>query len=242
MLRQLSGMMLLGLLTVVGAGCCGVQGMQPGGMYGSSCDGGCPPGPMMGLASCGSACGEVYVDEWISERPIADNCGSNCGGCTTCRRPVRNVLRLLWGRPYMSQCDTGLCSSGGADCGCDSMGGDGFIDEGYAQGGYAQGGYADGGFQSSGYAGSGPKKPCNCGASHGNVEYGQDWSGSGQILDSGRSPGMPPAMPPTNNSPRLAPELMPAPSPEASPGASSKPSVAPSSATRRLNPAVARRR
>lgn len=228
MLRQLSGMMLLGLLTVVGAGCCCVQGMPAsGGMYGSSCDTGCPPGPMMGLASCGSACGEVYVDEWISEPPVVDNCGSTCGGCATCRQPVRNVLRLLWGRPYMSQCDSGLCSTGG----CDSMGSDNFVSDGYVEDG----------FQSSGYAASGAKKPCNCGASHGHAEHSQDWSSSGQMLDSGYGSGMPPAAPSTNNTPRLAPEIMPKPAPEASP-ASPEPSVAPSSATRRLNPAAARRR
>lgn len=233
MLRQLSGMMLLGLLTVVGAGCCCVQGMpSSGGMYGSSCDGGCPPGPLMGLASCNNACGEVYVDEWISEPPVVDNCGGDCGGCATCRRPIRNVLRQLWGRPYISQCDTGLCSTGGDDCGCDSLGGDSFVSDGYAEGG----------FQSSGYAPSSGKKPCNCGSSHGHAEHSQDWSTSGQILDSGYSPGMPPAAPSTNNTPRLAPEIMPAPSPEASPRAGSEPSVAPSSATRRLNPAVSRRR
>lgn len=225
MLRQLSGMMLLGLLTVVGAGCCCVQGMPSGGMYGSSCDAGCPPGPLMGLASCSSGCGEVYVDEWISEPPVVDNCGSNCGGCSTCRQPVRNVLRQLWGRPYMSQCDTGMCATGGDACGCDSMGAESFVSDGYAAGGFPSAGHV---------VGSGPKKSCNCGSSHGAVDYGDEWSTPGQVYDSGRSSGMPPAMPPTNNTPKLAPELTPAPSPE--------PSVSPTSATRRLNPAAARRR
>lgn len=233
MLRQLSGITLLGLLTVVGAGCCCVQGMpSSGGMYGASCDGGCPPGPLMGLANCGSACGEVYVDEWVSEPPVVDNCGSNCGGCATCRRPVRNVLRQLWGRPYMNQCASGVCSTGGDSCGCDIMGGDGFVSEGYDSGGF------DGGYQSGSFAAAGPKKPCNCGSSHGHAGHGQDWPASGQMLDSGRSLGMPPAAPSTNNAPQLAPELMPAPGPEAG----SEPGVAPTSATRRLNPAIARRR
>ncbi len=224
MLRQLSGMMLLGLLTVVGAGCCCVQGMPSNGMYGSSCDSGCPPGPLMGLASCGSGCGEVYVDEWISEPPVVDNCGSTCGGCSKCRQPVRNVLRLLLGRPYMSQCDSGMCSSPSGGCGCDGLGGESFISDGYA---------ADG-FQPGGYAASSPKKPCNCGGSHSAAEHGSDWSTQGQVYDQSYVPSTPHAMPPTNNAPQLAPEITPAPEPE--------PSVAPSSATRRLNPAAARRR
>lgn len=226
MLRQLSGMMLLlGLLSVVGTGCCCVQGM-PGGAYGaSSCGGGCPPGPLLGFASCRGACGETYVDEWVSEPPVIDDCGYGCGGCSRCGQPVRNVLRLLWGRPYMSQCSTGLCGPSCGDCGCDSGGSDGYAD-------VLGGGYTDSGLGNAGYGPTGPRQTCNCGSSghaahhHGGSVLSQPFE------DGGDMQALPPAAPPSNGVPQLAPEIVPSP----------PPSVTPTSAARRLNPALSRRR
>lgn len=134
---------LLSLLSVASAGCCCVQGVSSCGSCdfgggGFACDTGCGtcgPGPVANLASCRGACGEVYVDEWISEPPTIDNCGYDCGGCGHCGqcRPVRNLLRLLWGRPFVTSCSTGLCGpscdggcgvgavehgSGGSGCNC----------------------------------------------------------------------------------------------------------------------------
>lgn len=78
------------------------------------------PGPLMRLLShqtcaskfgCGGGCGELYVDEWINERPCVDNCG--CGECTTCgQQPVRSLLSLLWGDRYRGGCETGCCDGG----------------------------------------------------------------------------------------------------------------------------------
>ena len=227
MLRQLSGMLLLlGLIAIAGTGCCCVQGM-PGGACGSSCGGGCPPGPLMGLASCRGACGETYVDEWVSEPPVVDDCGGTCGSCSVCRQPVRNALRLLWGRPYISQCDTGLCGPscgdcGGADCGCDSCGsGLESFDDGY--------GVSD--FDHSGHASVAPAKPCNCGSGHGHASYDHGQSIPGHSYQEAPMHDLPPATAPMHKVPQVAPE-MPTPAP----------SIAPTSATRRLNPAVSRRR
>lgn len=225
MLRQLSGMTLLvGLLSVIGTGCCCVQGM-PGNACGTAnYGGGCPPGPLLGLASCRGACGETYVDEWVSEPPVVDDCGYGCGGCASCRQPVRNVLRLLWGRPYMSQCSTGLCGPSCGDCGCDAGG-----PEGYAE--VFDDGYADSNSDHAGYGPAAPRKSCNCGSS-GHNAHAPGWSDPGQSLDGGDMQTLPPAAPPASGVPKLAPEIVPTP----------PPSVSPTSATRRLNPALSRRR
>lgn len=231
MLRRLSGMMLLlGLLSVVGTGCCCVQGM-PGGACGTaSVVGGCPPGPLMGFASCRGACGETYVDEWVSEPPVVDDCGYGCGGCSRCGQPVRSVLRQLWGRPYMSQCSTGLCGpscgdAGGADCGCDSGGSGGYAD-------VLGDGYTDSSFDNAGYGPAAPKKSCNCGSS-GHAAHLHGGSVRREPFDDrGDMQSLPPADTPMNGVPQLAPEIVP--SPEAS--------VTPTSAARRLNPALSRRR
>ncbi|MCA9192124.1 MAG: hypothetical protein KDB03_10190 [Planctomycetales bacterium] len=120
-------------------GCCTLQPIGSCGPCGSvPCDwnscssGNCNGNPILRTgqyASCQGACGEVYVDEWVSEPPTPDNCGYACGGCGSCLQcqPVRNILRLLWGIPYTSSCDMGLCGSGcgtcGATSGCDCDGG-----------------------------------------------------------------------------------------------------------------------
>lgn len=130
MQRLLASVMILGTVLMSGAGCCTIQGVGPcgscGPVGGSCAPATCGPGPLASLMSCRGACGEVYVDEWISEPPVVDNCGYDCGGCGNCGQcqPIRNVLRLLWGRPYITGCPTSLCgpSCGGCDsaCGCDS--------------------------------------------------------------------------------------------------------------------------
>lgn len=120
------------LMTLVGTGCCCTQGMQTCSSY-SSCSscpgGGCGSGRLLGLASCRGGCGETYVDEWVSEPPCVDDCGHGNSGCNSCgsRRPLRTLLRLLWGTPY----DAGRgCSTGcdtGCDGGCSSCGGGGAV-------------------------------------------------------------------------------------------------------------------
>jgi hypothetical protein len=152
---------LLVLIAVAGTGCCCVQGVP--GACSTGCDGnpismgcgsGCGVGAIAGLASCRGACGEVYVDEWVSEPPVADNCGYPCGGCGNCGQcqPIRSVLRLLWGRPYMTGCSTGLCGPS-CDGSCDS-------------GGFTHAGYPT---QHSGgmhFSGSPASSHCNCGQNH----------------------------------------------------------------------------
>lgn len=93
------------------------------------------PAALTRLSSCRGACGTVYVDEWINHPPVADNCGYDCGGCGHCGRcrPVWNTLKLLWGRPYVTACDTSFLS--GPNCGCDScMSGEATVDETYLGG------------------------------------------------------------------------------------------------------------
>ncbi len=142
--------MLFGLVSLTSAGCCCVQGVAPCGdcglgpatygpaTYGpatcdsGSCDSGscesgfCGSGPLLGFLGCRGACGEVYVDEWVSEPPCVDNCGYDCGGCGNCRecQPIRNVLRLLWGTPYRTCCNPGICGPAcdGGCASCDSGG------------------------------------------------------------------------------------------------------------------------
>lgn len=150
MIRLSSVWCLFSILPLLASGCCCMQGVPSCGSCGiSSCGttscptGTCGLGAIAGLASCRGACGDVYVDEWISEPPTIDNCGYPCGGCGQCRycTPVRSLLRLLWGRPYIASCSTCL---GGPTCGCDDC----------ASGGS----YVDGGeFHGA---------DCNCGVTH----------------------------------------------------------------------------
>ncbi len=244
MLHQLARVMMLGLLSIASAGCCCVQGL-PGNAYGggncglSSCGGGmCGSGPLMGLAGCRGACGEVYVDEWVSEPPTVDNCGPNCGGCSQCYQPVRNLLKVLWGRPYMTSCDTGLCGPS-CDGGCDSCGGAGYGGEAYMDDGYTSNVIDDGGHASVRNGSS-----CNCGSSHATPSHSAPMhAGPGHsapipapslqsppMMHSAPVPG--PSTLPGNGVPQVAPEVMPAPAPN----------VTPTSAARRLNPALSRRR
>ena len=144
------------LMTLVGSGCCCTQGMRTCSSNSacSSCSGGgYGSGPILGMASCRGGCGETYVDEWVSEPPCIDDCGYCNSGCDRCRsgRPVRSLLRLLWGTPYRGGCSTG-CGSGcssGCDGGCSSCGGGGGAVT------------VDGGTY--------PTESCNCGGSHSSI-------------------------------------------------------------------------
>jgi len=226
MLHQLARIATLGLLCLAGAGCCCVQGLPAGGCSSGGCGGGlCGSGPLMGLAGCRGACGEVYVDEWISEPPVVDNCGPNCGGCQRCYQPVRSVLRQLWGRPFVTSCDTGL---GGPSCdsGCDAC----------SSGCSTGTGFSSRGLLDSGYAPSRQGTTCNCGQSHEPAMH-FDSGSSSHHMHTSPMPSTPvpaPALPnqshPSSQVPQAAPELIP------------NPSVTPSSATRRLNPALSRHR
>ncbi len=246
MLHQLARVITLGLVSIASAGCCCVQGLPgntcgPGSCGISSCGTGrCGSGPLMSLAGCRGACGEVYVDEWISEPPTVDNCGPNCGGCSQCYQPVRNVLKLLWGRPYIANCDTGLCGPS-CDGGCDSYGGDTGLDGDV---------YMDDGsvVHHGGHASTQHGSSCNCGGSHGSPLHAQPMSvGPSQMapvpapalqspnMDSMPMPGpatLPKSSDPMNTVPQAAPDALPAPTP----------SVTPTSSARRLNPALSRRR
>lgn len=112
-----SGLLLgtTGCVCVTGSGECGAIGCA-----GSPCDSCASPnefyagGPLSGIVgwngaagcnSCSSGCGEMYVDEWLNEPPVVDNCG--CGECRTCgRQPIRSLLRILWGDSYCGSCET----------------------------------------------------------------------------------------------------------------------------------------
>lgn len=113
--------LMLAVLPLFATGCCCVQGVpncSTGTCGTGTCGTGtCGPGPIASLASCRGGCGDVYVDEWVSEPPTVDHCcqPNSCGS-----QPVRNILRALWGQPYGACCPNDLV---GPSCGCDSCGG-----------------------------------------------------------------------------------------------------------------------
>jgi len=148
------------LMTLVGTGCCCTQGMNScSGVVGcSSCPtNSCGTGPLMGLASCRGGCGETYVDEWVSEPPCIDNCGYCETGCDRChtRRPVRSMLRLLWGVPYKGDCGYSSGCDPGCSDGCSSCDG-GMTDSGNIISGDMHGSVMH----------STANRSCNCGGSH----------------------------------------------------------------------------
>ena len=152
------------LVTLLGTGCCCTQGMNScSGVVGcSTCPtNSCGTGPLMGLASCRGGCGETYVDEWVSEPPCIDDCGYCETGCNHCghRRPVRSMLRLLWGVPYRGDCG---CSTG-CDSGCGGSCGGGCSS---CDGGMSVSGDVVSSGMHSAAMHSVPQKGCNCGASH----------------------------------------------------------------------------
>jgi hypothetical protein len=68
--------------------------------------------------TCGAGCGELYIDEWISDPPDAcDPCGChgewNGGGCH--EWPLLSKLKWLWnGHRYYGDCETGCTTCGGS--------------------------------------------------------------------------------------------------------------------------------
>lgn len=129
------------LVSMMSVGCCGPQ---CGSISCNDCDGigyGQQPIPQRPLAAlrngslfCGSGCGEVYVDEWLSTPPdCCDPCSgadwvgesSSCGGSAcvaSCWQPGDLLRRFCTGLLGGRNC-TGTESS--ADCGCDSCPGGG---------------------------------------------------------------------------------------------------------------------
>lgn len=122
---------------------------QTGGLLDTGCQEGCGFGSnlagLANLSSCRGACGDVYVDEWINEPPVVDNCGygCDCGTCDACcPRPVLTILKRLWGRRYIASCDSAFmcggcdsCYAGGSvaeSCGCAECQSGGVVMEGGA--------------------------------------------------------------------------------------------------------------
>lgn len=122
---------IMGLISVMASGCCCIQGTNVCNSCSSCPSGTCGAGPLMGLASCRSGCGEVYVDEWVSHPPCIDNCGYADGACG-CRQPLRSALRALWGTPYIGDCCNSGCDSGACDAGCSSCGGGAMVSGGHS--------------------------------------------------------------------------------------------------------------
>ncbi len=145
----------LGCASPCSTGCCDDGAPRHPGLFDCDCGGGgcssCSGNVLGKLAShksCKGACGEVYVDEWINEPPVADHCGYSCGGCGQCGqcRPLFSTLKRLWGRPYHTCCPSPFQCGG--SCGCDSCGtGNTWVSDSYVP--------------SHGSGGS-----CNCGSSH----------------------------------------------------------------------------
>ena len=141
---------------------------------------------------CGSGCGEVYVDEWLSNPPkCCDPCaganwdgGSSACGCSECRGiywQPGDLLRRFGTGLLGGRCCTGTQSS--ADCGCGS-GGCGLTGSGFLRGGrncgagsISDGGCSDGscGDSTIGYASpvdhliSTPAASSSCGCSNASV-------------------------------------------------------------------------
>lgn len=135
--------MVLALFLLAGSGCCCIQGTSPCGGCGPCGTGSCGVGPLMSYQACAGGCGETYIDEWVSEPPCIDKC------CAGDPRPVRSLLRTLWGSRFVQGCD--MCSTGCDSCtsgeacgcgyasaggsGCTSCGGSGLISGGHGHGG-----------------------------------------------------------------------------------------------------------
>lgn len=124
--------LLSAAISLASVGCCGVN-------HCNDCDGigygdtVLPQRPFDRLRNlrkglvCGSGCGEVYVDEWVSTPPdCADPCcGTDfVGGATPCRpncwQPGNVLRRLLGGGMYGGRFCDGDASS--APCGCGDVG------------------------------------------------------------------------------------------------------------------------
>ena len=124
MLKQMLSVCLL-LAAAASSGCCcftqGSCATCPNGSYA----GGPIAGAMCSLANCTkktlgccSGCGDVYVDEWVSDPPQpcdpCDNCGTwvgggDCGNYGPLGFGILPAFKSLFGHPYVSGCDCGHC-------------------------------------------------------------------------------------------------------------------------------------
>jgi hypothetical protein len=107
--------LILSALWLSATGCVSMNSCGPCGMAGiNACDGGATGDCNPCRLKSGSGCGELYVDEWLNERPTVDNCDG--GDCPTYgRQPVRSLLRLLVGdgcSQTEADCDSGCTGSG----------------------------------------------------------------------------------------------------------------------------------
>ena len=123
---------------------CATGACDPGPVATGGCASGCC-GPLAGAVgnalSCGAGCGEIYVDEWVSDPPDCcdpcDNCG-NWVGPRQCCRPLSFLNPCNWfGVRYHDDCGgCGTCSA----ClpACDSCGGGGCDSCGHSGGEYLE--------------------------------------------------------------------------------------------------------
>lgn len=185
-----------------------------------------------GWNGCAGGCGELYVDEWISERPTVDPCPS--AECLSCgRQPIRSLLGLVLGDRYTGGCETGCCDSG-VDLGSP------IIHEGYAADSWRSGR----GCKSCGGAHSGTI----AGEHHGESVIVENGETAGRVLSpTGPGNNSPGQAVPGRSIPKTEPESVPA-SPSDSPAASggnasrTMPTPAPPipKSAMRLNPASRR--
>lgn len=74
-----------------------------------------PLGYLRYMFTCGSGCGDYYVDEWVSDPPAcADPCdhqGNWTGYSDCCSAPLLGCLSRLWGHRYDAGCEVG-CAGG----------------------------------------------------------------------------------------------------------------------------------
>jgi hypothetical protein len=122
MFRTTAGIFLV-LILIVANGCC-VQRCETGGQASSPflhggeglCDSACGPqrsrgliGCLRKLLTCGSGCGELYVDEWLNDPPDCcdpcDNCGNWIGPHGSNMGQPRPLHRgNLWGQRFEGNC------------------------------------------------------------------------------------------------------------------------------------------
>jgi len=147
MLRTIAVTGLLALMIQVNSGCCVNRHLDCGGLDtccgslsdpilgdcsrcgvcgGSDCPGYTPCGYLKYMLTCGSGCGEIYYNEWISDPPDCcdpcDDCGNWCQGCGTHRRRlvidgVRDLIAGLRTVSCLATCDGTDCGSGCRGCG-----------------------------------------------------------------------------------------------------------------------------
>ena len=161
MSRYLLCLLSVVAVSVMSVGCCGPRGCGPGcGISAcNDCDGigygekvipQCPFDRLRnGSLFCGSGCGEVYLDEWISTPPDScDPCAGDqfVGGATPCRpfcwqrgAILRTLYggRFLYGGRYSNSYRAAASCGGGCGGGCGCGGGE-IISDGYVTDSYIE--------------------------------------------------------------------------------------------------------